>query len=152
MAKLANNRNIWDNVRDRFPHPYGEKEAKEFIDIQSKNDLEQVCAIDYIGQFCGCIGMIFQEDVYRKSAEIGYWIGEPFWNKGVATAALRLLVHKAFNEMKLKRLFAGVYQYNIGSIHVLEKNGFALAGILKKAVFKNDKFWDEHRFALINGK
>lgn len=96
------------------------------------------------------VGLIFQKDVYRKSTEIGYWIGESFWGKGIATQAVGLLVHHAFEELGLARLYAGIFEYNVGSIRVLEKNGFQKEGISKKAVFKNGKFWDEHRYALLN--
>jgi len=74
LAKLANKK-IWDNVRDGFGHPYTEKNAEEFIKRQAKSETEKVFAIDCKGELCGLIGLIFQKDVYRKSAEIGYWIG-----------------------------------------------------------------------------
>ncbi|WP_371743315.1 GNAT family N-acetyltransferase [Pseudozobellia sp. WGM2] len=147
MALLANNKKIWDNVRDGFGHPYTEKNAEEFIQRQAKNDTEKVFAIDCNGKFCGLIGLIFQKDVYRKSAEIGYWIGEPSWGKDIATKALELIVSYAFDELKLIRIYAGVFEYNIGSMRVLEKNGFEKEGVSRKAIFKNDAFWDEHRYA-----
>ncbi len=150
MAKLANNKKIWDNVRDAFGHPYTEKNAEEFIQRQAQSDSEKVFAIDFNGKLSGLCGLILQKDVYRKSAEIGYWIGEPFWGQGIATQAIGLLVLYAFEKMDLVRLHAGVFEYNLGSMRVLEKNGFAKEGISKKAIFKNGKFWEEHRFALLN--
>lgn len=152
MAQLANNKKIWDNVRDGFGHPYTEKNAEEFILRQSKGDTEKVFAIDYNGELCGLIGLILQKDVYRKSAELGYWIGEPYWGKGIATKAVELIAEYAFDELKLIRIYAGAFEYNIGSIKVLEKNGFQKEGIAKKAVFKNNKIWDEHRYALLSDK
>lgn len=152
MALLANNKNIWDNVRDAFGHPYSEKNAEDFILRQSKSDTEKVFAINYRSEFCGLIGLILQKDIYRKSAEVGYWIGEPFWGKGIATKAIELITTYAFDEMKLIRIYAGIFEYNIGSMRVLEKNGFQKEGISKKAIFKNEKFWDEHRYGKLNGK
>lgn len=152
MAHLANNKKIWDNVRDGFGHPYTEKNAEEFIQRQANSDTEKVFAIDFNGELCGLCGLILQKDVYRKSAEIGYWIGEPFWGQGIATQAIGFLVSHAFEEMDLVRLYAGVFEYNVGSIRVLEKNGFFKEGISKKAVFKNGAFWDEHRYALLHKK
>lgn len=149
MAQLANNKKIWDNVRDGFGHPYTEKNAEEFIQRQAKSDMEKVFVIDCNGELCGLVGLIFQKDVYRKSAEIGYWVGEPFWGEGIATQAVGLLVGLAFKELALVRLYAGVFEYNVGSMRVLEKKGFVKEGISKKAVFKNGKFWDEHRYALV---
>ena len=89
------------------------------------------------------MGLIFQKDIYWKSAEIGYWIGQPFWGQGIAAKAVWLLVDHAFDELAMVRLYAGVFEYNIGSMRVLEKNGFLKEGISKKAVFKNGKFWNE---------
>lgn len=150
MAQLANNKKIWDNVRDGFGHPYSEKNAEDFIQRQAQSDTEKVFAIDFNGQLSGLCGLILQKDIYRKSAEIGYWIGEPFWGKGITTQAIGLLGLYAFEKMDLVRLHAGVFEYNVGSMRVLEKNGFAKEGISKKAIFKNGKFWEEHRFALLN--
>jgi RimJ/RimL family protein N-acetyltransferase len=147
MAILANNKKIWGNVRDGFGHPYSEKNAEDFIGRQANNDTEKVFAIEFDGELCGLVGLIFQKDIYRKSAEIGYWIGQPYWGQGIATKAVGLLVDHAFDELAMARLYAGVFEYNIGSMRVLEKNGFLKEGILKKAVFKNGKFWNEHRYA-----
>ncbi len=149
MAQLANNKKIWDNVRDGFGHPYTEKNAEEFIQYQTRSETDKVFAIDFNGELCGLVGLILQKDVYRKSAEIGYWIGEPYWGEGIATQAIGLLVRHAFDELALVRLYAGVFEYNVGSMRVLEKNGFAKEGISKKAVLKNGEFWAEHRYALI---
>ncbi|MCG2460342.1 GNAT family N-acetyltransferase [Flavobacteriaceae bacterium F89] len=149
MARLANNKRIWDNVRDGFGHPYTENNAEEFIQRQAKSDTEEVFAIESNGELCGLVGLILQRDVYRKSAVIGYWVGEPFWGKGIATAAVGKIVRVAFEDLKLVRIYAGAFEYNTGSMRVLEKNGFLNEGIAKKAVFKNGKFWDEHRYALV---
>lgn len=149
LAQLANNRKIYDNVRDRFPHPYTKKNAEAFIEHLEKSDAEKVFAIEYNGELCGLIGLILQEDVYRKSAEIGFWLGEHYWGKGIATKAVELMVDYAFTELKLIRIYAGVFEFNEGSMRVLEKNGFTKEGIAKKAVIKKGKIWDEHRYALL---
>jgi len=149
MAKLADNKKIWDNVRDYFPHPYSEKDAEAFLKSQNREQ-QQNFAIEYNGEFCGVIGLIFQKDVYRKSAEVGYWIGEPFWGLGIATKAVALIVDYGFNNSKLIRIFAGSFEYNLASMKVLKKNGFQKEGIAKNAVFKNGKIWDEHRFYLLS--
>lgn len=150
MAQLANNKNIWDNVRDGFGHPYTEKNAEEFIQRQANNDTEKVFAVICNGELCGLTGLILQKDVYLKSAEIGYWIGEPFWGRGIATQAIGLLARRAFDKLALVRLYAGIFEYNVGSMRVLEKNGFEKEGISRKAIFKNGKFWNEHRYARLN--
>ncbi len=149
LAQLANNKKIWDNVRDYFPHPYSEKDAEAFLKSQDE-EIQQNFAIEYKGEFCGIIGLILQKDVYRKSAEIGYWLGEPFWNKGIATEAVGQTVNYGFQNLKLIRIFAGAFEFNGASMKVLEKNGFKKEGISKKAVFKNGGIWDEHRYAILN--
>lgn len=150
LAELANNKKIWDNVRDYFPHPYSEKNAEEFIQLRSKNDTEEIFAIESNGELCGMVGLIPQKDVYRKSAEIGYWIGEPYWGQGIATRAVGLILSYGFEDQKLIRLYAGVFEYNVASMKVLEKNGFRKEGISKKAIYKNGKIWDEHRYYKLN--
>lgn len=150
IARLANNIKIWTNVRDGLNNPYSVENAEDFIQRQAKSDSDEVFAIETNGNLCGLIGLILQKDVYRKSAEIGYWLGEPYWGKGIATAAVGKIVRVAFDDLKLVRIYAGIFEYNIASMRVLEKNGFLKEGIGKKAVIKNEKFWDEHRYALLS--
>jgi len=149
LARLANNKKIWLNVRDMFPHPYTLKDAEKFIDSVKQQDLQTIFAIEYDYKFVGAIGLVLQQDVYRKSAEIGYWIGEPYWNKGIATVALQLVSEYGFNALNLEKLFAGVFEGNEGSKKVLEKCGFQLEGVARKAVFKNKKLIDEFRYGKI---
>jgi len=124
LARLANNRNVWNNLRDRMPHPYSEVDAKEFITITKNEQPRQNFSIEYEGKFCGVIGFLLQYDVYRGSAEIGYWLGEPFWRKGIATGAVRLITEYGFSELNLRRIYASVFAFNKASARVLEKNGY----------------------------
>ncbi len=149
LARLANNKKIWSNLRDMMPHPYSEQDALNYINMVQSNDKNAIFAIDYKGEHCGMIGLHPKDDVYKKSAEIGYWIGEPFWGNGIATKAIQLITQYGFEEMKLVRIFAGVFGFNKASMHVLEKNGFIKEGILRKAVFKNNQIWDEHHYGLV---
>ncbi|MEJ0102090.1 MAG: GNAT family N-acetyltransferase [Bacteroidota bacterium] len=89
MARLANNKKIWDNLRDYFPHPYSETDAAFFITENKDQDPPMIFAIEYNGQFCGVISLIQQSDVHKNSAELGYWLGEPSWNKGIVTKAVK---------------------------------------------------------------
>lgn len=147
LAILANNKNIWDNVRDYMPHPYSEKDGADFIEMVQKEDPTHTFGIRYNEELAGVVGLVAQEDVYRKSAEIGYWIGEPFWGKGIATQAVHILTNYGFDHLGLLRIYAGVFEYNMGSMKVLEKNGYHKEGIFKKALIKNEQIWDEHRYA-----
>jgi len=150
LTTLANNKKIFDNVRDFFPHPYTEKDAEDFIIFCQQEDPVRTFAILYKQDLVGVIGLVLQTDVYRKTAEIGYWIGEPFWNKGIATIAVNLIVDYAFNALNLIRLHTGVFDYNKASQRVLEKCGFTLEGIFKQSILKNDKVLDEYRYARLN--
>ena len=147
LSLLANNRKIWDNVRDYFPHPYTEDNAREYIRLVSSGELKTIFGIQYDGLLCGCIGLHAQTDVYRLSAELGYWIGEPFWGKGIASAAVGHVTVFGFEQLQLTRIFAGVFSFNSASMKVLEHNGYLLEGISTKAVIKNGQVWDEHRYA-----
>ena len=149
LASLANNKNIFDNVRDYLPFPYKESDAEEFIQLVQKENPQTTFAIEYEGQFCGMCGLMLQADVYRKTAEIGYWIGEPFWNKGIATMAVKLLTQYGFNHLDLVRIHTGVFEYNRASMKVLEKNGYEKDGIFKKSIIKNGSIWNEHRYSKV---
>lgn len=146
LAQLANNKKIYDNVRDHFPFPYNESNAISFINRTLEENPKQTFGITYNGELCGGIGLILQTDVYRKTAEIGYWIGEPFWGKGITTKAVALITEYGFNELDLIRIYAGVFDFNKGSMKVLEKNGFIKEGVFKNAVIKNNRIGDEHRY------
>lgn len=147
LAILANNWNIWKNVRDQMPYPYTEENADFFINNLANSAENHIRGIFYNDAFCGMIGLHPQKDVYRLSAELGYWIGEPFWGKGIATEATNQMTHFGFNHLNLKRIYAGVFGYNIASMRVLEKCGFEKEGVFKNAVIKNNEIVDEHRFA-----
>ncbi len=150
LAALANNKKIWDNLRDYIPFPYRESDAISFIAHTQKEKPQQTFAIKYEDRLCGVIGLVIQQDIYRRSAEMGFWLGEAFWGQGIATQAVALINRYAFGELKLVRLYSGVFDYNTASMRVLEKNGYQREGILRKAVYKNGALHDEHRFAIIN--
>ena len=152
LAKLANNKKIWDNLRDYIPYPYKESDAEFFINLTKNEDPKQTYGIEYNEELSGVIGLVVQKDVYQKSAEIGYWIGEPFWGNGIATKAVELITEYGFNKLDLNRIYTGVFEYNIASMKVLEKNGYEKEGIFKNAILKNDKICDEHRFFKLNEK
>lgn len=152
LAKLANNKKIWDNLRDYIPYPYDKKDAESFIKLTKNEHPKQNFGIEYKGELCGVIGVNILNDVYRKTGEIGYWIGEPYWGKGIATKAIDLITSYGFDELNLVRIHAGVFEFNISSMKVLEKNGFKKEGVFRKAIFKNNKIYDEHRYCKLKSK
>jgi len=148
IAALANNKRIWNNLRDEFPYPYTENDALKFIDAIKMKEIQVDFAIEYEHKFTGVISLTLQKDILRHSAEIGYWIGEPFWRKGIGTAAVALIVEFGFKTLGLQRIFASVFEGNIASQKVLEKCGFQLEGTFRKGVFKNNRFLNDHRYGL----
>jgi RimJ/RimL family protein N-acetyltransferase len=150
LAQLANNKKIWDNLRDMMPYPYSEDNASFFINMTKEEDPQMTFAIEYNNQLCGVIGLVPLQDVYKRTVEIGYWIGEPFWNKGIATEAVRLVSNYAFEELGFIRIHTGIFEYNTSSMKVLEKCGYKKDGVFEKAVLKNGNIYDEHRFSKIN--
>jgi [ribosomal protein S5]-alanine N-acetyltransferase len=147
LVKYANTYKIWINVDDIFPHPYTSSDAKNWI--ESCNQLPHTnFAIATAIEAIGGIGFKLRTDIYKRSAEIGYWLGEPFWGKGIATKALGAIVEYAFTNFDLVRLSAIVFEWNQASARVLEKNGFKLEGRLVKSITKNGKTVDSLQYAL----
>ncbi|MDP4152973.1 MAG: GNAT family N-acetyltransferase [Bacillota bacterium] len=150
VQKYANNKKIADNLRNSFPYPYTLKDAAEYIESFSKSEEKSFCrAISVEGEAVGSVGIFLKDDVYCKSAEIGYWLAEPFWGNGIMSEAVKRICNAAFETYDIVRIFAEPYAYNNGSRRVLEKAGFTLEGILKKSVFKNDKIFDSCIYALV---
>ena len=149
IAILLNNKKIWDNIRDYVPHPYSKKDAHEFIERASKEDPIMTFAIRWNDQLAGVIGFKPQIDVHRKSVEIGYWVGEPYWGKGIATQAIKQMVSYGFAKLDINRIFAGIYSHNAPSMKALENCGFQKEGVFRKAVIKNGVYLDEVKYAIL---
>ena len=149
LAKYANNRAIWRNLWDRHPYPYGIEDAEEWIRFAIGREPETIFAIASSEEAIGCIGLLPQDDVARISAEVGYWLGEPFWNRGIATGALRALTEYAFGEIGLVRLYATVMEWNPASARVLEKAGYQYEGLLRKSAVKDGQVIDQWLYASV---
>ena len=117
----ANNRKIWINLRDQFPHPYTRADADRWIKHITTVTPETNFAIDVNGEAVGGIGLVLQSDVERCSAEVGYWLSEQYWGRGIVTAALIAITDYSFKHLKLTRVFAIPFARNDASIRVLEK-------------------------------
>lgn len=148
IRQLANNPAVAKNLRDTFPYPYTLEDAVLFLELTAKGTLGNVYGIYCDDVFVGVGSFIPQKNEHRINAEIGYWIGEPYWGRGYATEAVRLLIAYAFREAELRRLYAYVYGYNIASMRVLEKVGFEKEAIIKSSVIKHGKVHDEHVYSL----
>jgi RimJ/RimL family protein N-acetyltransferase len=149
IVRHANNRKVSINLRDRFPYPYTARDARNWLDAVIDHKPETNFAIDVGGEAAGGIGFTPQFDVGRRSAEIGYWLGEQFWGRGIATEALIAVTEYAFANFDLCRLYAHVFDWNGASARVLEKAGYVFEGRLEKSVTKEDQTIDQLMYAKI---
>lgn len=149
LVRHANNIKIWRNVRDAFPHPYTMKDAKGWIEQTGKESPVTNFAIEVDGQAVGAVGLMLQTDIFRRTAEIGYWLGEEFWGRGIVTEAVRATVEYGFANFDIARIFAGVLEWNKGSMRVLEKAGFQFEVRMRKAVTKDGHTMDDFIYAIV---
>ncbi len=149
LAEYANNEKVSINLRDGFPCPYTLDDALKFFDsVKCQNPLS-VFAIEYKGNYVGNISLTQCSDIYRNSAEIGYFIGEPFWNQGIVTKAVKIITQYGFENLGIIRIFTGVFDYNKASQRVLEKCGFKKEAVFEKSITKKGIIYNEVRFSKI---
>lgn len=148
LVHAANNFKIANNLQDGFPYPYKEEDGREFIEMATSSEPLRIKAIDINGQAVGAIGIHPQTDVFHNNAEMGYWLAEPYWGKGIMTEAIRRMVDYGFNNFPINRIFARPYGSNLGSQRVLEKAGFHLEARLKGTIEKNGRVEDELIYAV----
>ncbi|MDQ4140747.1 MAG: GNAT family N-acetyltransferase [Bacteroidota bacterium] len=149
LAKHANNSNIWINLRNSFPYPYTLQDAQTWILVANAVEPITNFALEVNGEAVGGIGLILQPDVYSKSAEVGYWLSEMYWNRGIISEALKAITDYGFATFQLERIYAAVFDWNVKSARVLEKAGYQFEGKLQKSVFKDGKLIDSLLYAAL---
>jgi len=137
VAFHANNKKIWRNVRDHFPSPYTLADAVRWVFHASTVLSDKVFAIDVDGNAVGSIGLVAKDDVYRTSMEIGYWLGEQYWGRGIVTEAVGAVTMYGFERFDIVRIYADIFEWNPASARVLEKNGYVFEARLKQAIVKD---------------
>jgi ribosomal-protein-alanine N-acetyltransferase len=147
LAKHANNKRVSMHLRDRFPYPYSLEAAQTFLGWISKQSNPTVWAIEVDGEAAGGIGIELHTDVERVSAEIGYWLGESVWGRGVATDALKAITAEAFTRFEITRLYAVPFADHAASVRVLEKAGYVREGHMRQSAIKDGKIRDQLLFA-----
>lgn len=151
LVAIADNRKIWLNLRDRFPHPYTAADARKWVREAVHRPVPITdFALESGGRLVGGIGLLPGQDIHRHTAEVGYWLGEPFWGRGLATAALAAFTEYAFVGMGFRRLFASVLEWNPASARVLEKCGYRLEARLRKSALKDGRLLDELLYARVS--
>ena len=148
LVKYANNNKIADNMTDQFPHPYSMEDGKKWISIAGVGEPKNFMAIEINGEAVGGIGIHPEADVYRKNAEMGYWLAEPFWGKGVIPGAIKQMVDYAFKNFDIDRIYARPFVTNKASQRVLEKSGFILEAKFEKVVIKHGVSLDQLVYAI----
>ena len=151
LARHADNRQVWLQLRDQFPHPYTAENAREFIAYVRTETPATAFAITVDDAPVGAIGVMLRDDVERCSAEVGYWLGESHWGRGLATCALIGFTRFAFVAYDVGRLYGVPFASNIASCRVLEKAGYVLEGRLRRSAIKDGEVQDQRLYAVLRG-
>ncbi len=149
LLRYANNSKIAANLRDQFPHPYTRREGIEYLSYVRTTHVPLAFAIEFGGEAVGGLGFKQGSDIARLSIEMGYWMGEPFWGRGLTTRAVAAASDWAFGNYKVVRIFATTFAHNVASMRVLEKAGFEREGILRRSALKNGVILDQVLYAKV---
>ncbi|MDR3666649.1 MAG: GNAT family protein [Ignavibacteriaceae bacterium] len=149
IVRYANNKKIYNNLRDAFPFPYTFEDAENWLTLLNENIPKRAFAIANNEELIGVIGIETCRDVNRLSGELGYWLGEPFWGKGIATHAVQNFIRYAFDYYNITKIFANVFSSNPASSRVLLKSGFKLEGCMRKQIVKNGQALDQFVYGLL---
>ena len=151
LAKALNNRNIQNNLRDGLPYPYTESDAEDFIKAMLGTDKNKTFAfaITFNDAVVGSIGVFRKDNIHFRTAEMGYYIAEPFWGKGIGSSAVKQICRYIFERTNIIRIFAEPFAYNTASCRILEKNGFKCEGTLRSNAEKNGNILDMKLYSLI---
>ncbi len=151
LAVALSNKKVQDNLRDGLPYPYTEQDGKDFISAMLSADENETFAfaITVDNTVIGSIGVFRQENIHRQTAELGYYIAEEYWGKGIMTEAVRQICECVFSESDIIRIYAEPFAYNMASCRVLEKEGFQYEGTLRSNAVKNGKVLDMKMYSLL---
>ena len=147
LAAHANDREVWLNLRDRFPHPYTRRDAEAYIAAVGAGERQTSFGVVVDGETAGSIGLMLGDDIERHTAEIGYWLGRRFWGRGVITDAVRATTRYAFAQLGMHRVFAVPFEHNAASCRVLEKAGYVLEGRMRRSAVKAGHVLDQWLYA-----
>lgn len=151
LTAAINNPKIQNNLRDGIPYPYTEKDAEEFIGLMLHADPDRMFAfaIAVEDKAVGSIAVERGQNIHRRTGELGYYVAEPYWNRGIGESAVRQIVEYVFAHSDIVRIYAEPFSYNKGSCRILEKNGFQLEGVMRRNAVKNGEFLDMKLYSVI---
>jgi RimJ/RimL family protein N-acetyltransferase len=147
LARHANDYDVWRNLRDRFPHPYSTADAATYIAHVASRPVVTSFGIVVENDAIGSISLLLGDDVARRSAEVGYWIGRTFWGRGIMVEALVATTRYAFDRLGLTRVFAVPFATTSRSARVLEKAGYVQEGVMRRSAVKEGKVLDQLLYA-----
>ena len=151
LASTISDKRIQDNLRDGLPYPYTDKDAEKFISAMLSSNENNVFAfaIVYDGKAVGSIGVYRKENIHRLTAELGYYLAEEYWGKGIMTEAVKQVCRYVFDNSDIVRIFAEPFSFNTASCRVLEKAGFQCEGTLRSNALKNGRISDMKMYSLL---
>lgn len=151
LAEALNNKKILENLRDGLPYPYTVNDAKNFISamLDGDKDTTYAFAITVDDKAIGSIGVFRKDNIHYKTAEMGYYIAEPYWGQGIGTSAVKQICKYIFENTDIIRIFAEPFAYNLGSCRILEKSGFVYEGNLRKNAVKNGIVLDMKMYSIL---
>ncbi|MDE7132952.1 MAG: GNAT family N-acetyltransferase [Lachnospiraceae bacterium] len=154
LATALSNRKIQDNLRDGLPYPYTEQDGIEFISAMLSADENETFAfaVTADNKVVGSIGVFRQGNIHRQTAELGYYIAEECWGKGIMTEAVKQICEYVFEKSDIIRIYAEPFAYNAASCRVLEKAGFQYEGTLRSNAVKNGKVIDMRMYSLLKAE
>lgn len=153
LAAALNNKNILDNLRDGIPYPYTETDAKTFIDAKLREDRSSAFSFAIVvdDRVAGSIGVFRKANIHSRTAEMGYYVTQALWGKGIATSAVKQTCSHVFENTDILRIYAEPFSRNIASCRVLEKSGFLCEGTLRMNAVKNGEILDMKMYAITKG-
>ena len=151
LAAAVSNKKIQDNLRDGLPYPYTEQDGADYISAMLSADENETFAfaVTVDGKAIGSIGVFRQSNIHRQTGELGYYIAEAYWGKGIMTEAVKQICEYVFRSSDIIRIYAEPFACNIASCRVLEKAGFQYEGTLRRNAVKNGKVIDMKMYSMI---
>ena len=150
LAVIANNKKISDNLRDGFPFPYSLQDAKSWLQIVVPSNFPPLYfAITLNDKLVGSIGLVSKNDIYRKNIEVGYFVAEEYWGRGIATKTIKAVTSYAFKDFDIIRVYAEPFSDNTGSRRALEKAGFTHEATFRRNVIKNGIIKDSSIYSVL---
>lgn len=151
LASCISNKKVLDNLRDGLPYPYTEQDGADYISAMLSADETETFAfaITVDGRVAGSIGVFRQGNIHRQTGELGYYLGEEYWGRGIMTEAVKQICNYVFDKSDVIRIYAEPFAHNAASCRVLEKAGFQYEGTLRSNAVKNGRVFDMKMYALL---